>query len=180
MAGFLATTASAARDIAKPKGYPRRNLTIIVCYGARSGSNQMARALEGPAEKIMGQSISVINKPGGAGLSCQPDFVATPADGYTILQATDGIVTNYVAGRHNLNPRSDVIPLLTANIVPSQLYITAAGAECLSVPTDVSRRESVQALADAAFERFGAVHVLCNNAGVSVGGVPVADLTHQD
>lgn len=132
MAGFLATTASAARDIAKPKGYPRRNLTIIVCYGAGGGSDQMARALEGPAEKILGQSISVINKPGGAGLSCLPDYLSTPADGYTILQHTDGIVTNYVSGRHNVNPSSDIIPLLTANIVPSQLYINAKDKRFLS------------------------------------------------
>lgn len=58
--------------------------------------------------------------------------------------------------------------------------ITAIGGECLSVHTDVSRREAVQTLADAAFERFGAVHVLCNNAGVSAGGIPMAELEHQD
>lgn len=131
MAVIYATTASAAK-LVKPKGFPKRNLTIIVCYGAGGGSDQMARALEGPAEKIMGQSVSVINKPGGAGLACQPDFLSTPADGYTILQATDGIVTNYVAGRHNLDPSSDVIPLLTANIVPSQIYINAKDKRFLS------------------------------------------------
>ncbi|TVZ02149.1 SDR family NAD(P)-dependent oxidoreductase [Trebonia kvetii] len=36
----------------------------------------------------------------------------------------------------------------------------------LGVWTDVADVESVRALADAAVERFGAVHVLCNNAGV--------------
>ena len=40
----------------------------------------------------------------------------------------------------------------------------------VAVPTDVSDEASVQALADASFERFGAVHVLCNNAGVSTFG----------
>ncbi|MFI9531777.1 SDR family NAD(P)-dependent oxidoreductase [Nocardia fusca] len=38
--------------------------------------------------------------------------------------------------------------------------------EVLGVPTDVADADSVQALADAAVARFGAVHVLCNNAGV--------------
>jgi NAD(P)-dependent dehydrogenase (short-subunit alcohol dehydrogenase family) len=37
--------------------------------------------------------------------------------------------------------------------------------------TDVRHDEAVDALAAAAFERFGAVHVLCNNAGVGVGGL---------
>jgi NAD(P)-dependent dehydrogenase (short-subunit alcohol dehydrogenase family) len=37
----------------------------------------------------------------------------------------------------------------------------------VGVACDVSDAESVQALADAAVSRFGAVHVVCNNAGVS-------------
>jgi NAD(P)-dependent dehydrogenase (short-subunit alcohol dehydrogenase family) len=53
------------------------------------------------------------------------------------------------------------------------------GAECLAVRTDVSDQQSVQQLADAAFERFGAVHVLCNNAGVSTGG-GLENATYQD
>jgi NAD(P)-dependent dehydrogenase (short-subunit alcohol dehydrogenase family) len=36
--------------------------------------------------------------------------------------------------------------------------------------TDVSSYEAVEALADVAERRFGHVHVLCNNAGVSGGG----------
>ena len=35
---------------------------------------------------------------------------------------------------------------------------------------DVSDADAVQALADFAFDRFGAVHLLCNNAGVSPAG----------
>jgi NAD(P)-dependent dehydrogenase (short-subunit alcohol dehydrogenase family) len=44
--------------------------------------------------------------------------------------------------------------------------LEGAGHEVLACRTDVSKAEDVQALADAAVARFGAVHVLCNNAGV--------------
>jgi NAD(P)-dependent dehydrogenase (short-subunit alcohol dehydrogenase family) len=44
------------------------------------------------------------------------------------------------------------------------------GAEVLGVPTDVSERDQVLALADAAVARFGGVHVVCNNAGVATMG----------
>jgi NAD(P)-dependent dehydrogenase (short-subunit alcohol dehydrogenase family) len=48
----------------------------------------------------------------------------------------------------------------------------AFGADnVLGVPTDVRDDDAVDALAAAAFERFGTVHVLCNNAGVGVGGL---------
>jgi NAD(P)-dependent dehydrogenase (short-subunit alcohol dehydrogenase family) len=45
------------------------------------------------------------------------------------------------------------------------------GVGTLAVRTDVSKVESVQALADATMQRFGAVHLVCNNAGV--GGAAV-------
>jgi NAD(P)-dependent dehydrogenase (short-subunit alcohol dehydrogenase family) len=51
-------------------------------------------------------------------------------------------------------------------------HVAAHGVETLAVPTDVSKAEQVQALADAAVERFGAVHVVCNNAGVGGAGDP--------
>jgi NAD(P)-dependent dehydrogenase (short-subunit alcohol dehydrogenase family) len=41
----------------------------------------------------------------------------------------------------------------------------------IPVVTDVSDAKSVDALADRAFAEFGAVHVLCNNAGVFQGGL---------
>jgi NAD(P)-dependent dehydrogenase (short-subunit alcohol dehydrogenase family) len=49
--------------------------------------------------------------------------------------------------------------------------VETAGAEVVVVPTDVSRADQVDALARLAYERFGAVHLLCNNAGVFQAGV---------
>jgi NAD(P)-dependent dehydrogenase (short-subunit alcohol dehydrogenase family) len=49
--------------------------------------------------------------------------------------------------------------------------VETAGAEVVVAPTDVSRPGQVDALAGLAYERFGAVHLLCNNAGVFQGGI---------
>lgn len=43
------------------------------------------------------------------------------------------------------------------------------GGEVLGVATDVSRQQAVEELRDRTLERFGAVHVVCNNAGVAAG-----------
>jgi NAD(P)-dependent dehydrogenase (short-subunit alcohol dehydrogenase family) len=48
--------------------------------------------------------------------------------------------------------------------------LSDSGADVLSVVTDVSDGSSVESLRDKALERFGAVHVVHNNAGVAVGG----------
>jgi NAD(P)-dependent dehydrogenase (short-subunit alcohol dehydrogenase family) len=49
--------------------------------------------------------------------------------------------------------------------------LTAAGANVVAVRTDVARAADVEALAERAWSAFGAVHVLCNNAGVGGGGL---------
>ena len=48
--------------------------------------------------------------------------------------------------------------------------LQAQGTQAIAVPVDVASEPSVQALAEAAYGEYGAVHLLCNNAGV---GVPV-------
>lgn len=47
--------------------------------------------------------------------------------------------------------------------------LRAAGGEVTGVVTDVTRRESVEALRDATLAAYGAVHVVCNNAGIGAG-----------
>jgi NAD(P)-dependent dehydrogenase (short-subunit alcohol dehydrogenase family) len=57
--------------------------------------------------------------------------------------------------------------------------LAASGAHVLAQVCDVAREDSVRALADAALARFGAVHVVCNNAGVVTAG-PTHELSQQD
>ncbi len=44
------------------------------------------------------------------------------------------------------------------------------GVEVQTLQTDVSKQSQVEGLADLAYERFGQVNLLCNNAGVAVVG----------
>jgi NAD(P)-dependent dehydrogenase (short-subunit alcohol dehydrogenase family) len=48
--------------------------------------------------------------------------------------------------------------------------VAAAGSDGLAIRTNVAERADVDRLAERVFERYGAVHVLCNNAGVVVHG----------
>ncbi len=49
--------------------------------------------------------------------------------------------------------------------------VTATGAEAIAVRTDVADAAEIEALRDAALDTYGAVHVVCNNAGVAGGGL---------
>jgi NAD(P)-dependent dehydrogenase (short-subunit alcohol dehydrogenase family) len=52
--------------------------------------------------------------------------------------------------------------------------------EVTSLVTDVRRPEALEALADHTYSTFGACHLLCNNAGVSVAQLKVWETTPND
>jgi NAD(P)-dependent dehydrogenase (short-subunit alcohol dehydrogenase family) len=57
--------------------------------------------------------------------------------------------------------------------------LEARGTEVLCVRSDVTQRASVDALADAVWARFGAAHIVCNNAGIALAG-PLLEATPED
>jgi NAD(P)-dependent dehydrogenase (short-subunit alcohol dehydrogenase family) len=64
--------------------------------------------------------------------------------------------------------------VVLADVQPEPLAKTvdelrSDGITVIGVPTDVASQESVIALKDAAIAEYGAVHVLCNNAGIGAG-----------
>ncbi|MDI3423414.1 SDR family NAD(P)-dependent oxidoreductase [Streptomyces luteolus] len=69
---------------------------------------------------------------------------------------------------------ADGLKVVLADVEEAALDKAAAdlrgtGAEVHARVVDVSERDSVTELADAAYDAYGAVHVLCNNAGVGSG-----------
>ena len=57
--------------------------------------------------------------------------------------------------------------------------LAGGGADVLAVRCDVAEGESVRALRDQALDRFGAVHLVHNNAGVGLGG-PIWEVPESD
>jgi len=72
-----------------------------------------------------------------------------------------------------------VADLDEAGMAETVTGVAQAGRRGLAVKTDVSRLADVQALADRAFAELGAVHVVCNNAGVALWG-GLESVSHQD
>lgn len=71
------------------------------------------------------------------------------------------------AGRGMRIALADLEPEALAGTAKS---LEARGARVVAVRTDVSQADSVQALAERVLDAFGAVHLVCNNAGVFTGG----------
>ena len=58
--------------------------------------------------------------------------------------------------------------------------VRGLGARAIAIETDVSDRASVRNAAEATHEAFGALHVACNNAGVTIHGKSIALLTPEE
>jgi NAD(P)-dependent dehydrogenase (short-subunit alcohol dehydrogenase family) len=58
--------------------------------------------------------------------------------------------------------------------------IEALGAKAIALTVDVSDRASVARAADAVMGAFGRVHVVANNAGVSMSGTPVEHVKPEE
>jgi NAD(P)-dependent dehydrogenase (short-subunit alcohol dehydrogenase family) len=67
-----------------------------------------------------------------------------------------------------------------ARVTETARALEKDGVEVVPMRCDVARQSDVDALAQRALDRFGAVHVVCNNAGVAHGGVPTWESTLHD
>ena len=103
------------------------------------------------------------------------------------LSAKVAVITGGASGIGFATARrlaSQGVRLVLADIEASALdravtELAATGAAVEGVVCDVGDLKAVQHLADTAFEKMGAVHIVFHNAGVAVGG-PIAEMQHSD
>ncbi len=107
----------------KPGGFPERALTMVVPYGPAGGSGQVAQAMAQAVSALTDVSINRDHKPGGSGTVGMTAFMATPADGYTVLEHIDDASSAHALDSGRPNPAKDLIPLVISQITFSQIYI---------------------------------------------------------
>ncbi len=115
------TADMAAMD--KPGGFPERALTMIVPYGPGGGSGQVARAMAEAVTAVTKVNINRDHKPGGSGTVGMTAYMATPADGYNVLEHIDDASSAHALDSSKPNPAEDLIPLVTSQVTFSQVYI---------------------------------------------------------
>jgi len=107
----------------KPDGYPARALSMVVPYGPAGGSGQVSQAMARAVSDLTGVSINRNHKPGGSGTVGMTAYMATPADGYAVMEHIDDASSAHALDSGRPNPASDLIPLVISQITFSQVYI---------------------------------------------------------
>lgn len=83
---------------ARAQAFPARELTGIIMWGAGGATDVVARALTPIAERALGQSIVLQNRPGGAGAISVQAVATAPADGHTLLYGAENPQLHKILG----------------------------------------------------------------------------------
>ena len=106
--------------------YPSRPVQLLVAYPAGGGTDTLARQVAEALVRELGQSVVVINKPGGAGLIGTSAAMRAAPDGYTLLLD---------AGNSTLRPAiepatpfkaSDFVPVALLTETPVALVVSGS------------------------------------------------------
>jgi len=93
--------------------YPSRAITLVVPFGAGSGTDVMARALADELSKMLGQPVIVDNRPGGSSIPAAEFVTRAAPDGYTLFMGGN---TTHSANPHlfkdlRYDPLKDFTPI---------------------------------------------------------------------
>ncbi len=115
VAALIAASALGALPAAPAFGqaYPARPITFVVPFTAGSATDQLARALGTSITEQTKQAVVVDNKAGASGMLGAQAVARAPADGYTVLIATN---TTHAANEHlyrkvSYDPVKDFVPV---------------------------------------------------------------------
>jgi len=76
------------------QSYPDHPIKWIVPFAPGGGGDTTARLVSREAEKLIGQSFVIENRPGAATILGMQALLAAPADGYTVFSGNDSLATN--------------------------------------------------------------------------------------
>ncbi|HUA54394.1 MAG TPA: tripartite tricarboxylate transporter substrate binding protein [Candidatus Sulfotelmatobacter sp.] len=121
----LACLVTAAAALAQP--YPTKPITIVHGFGAGGGADILLRAVTPAMSERLEQPV-VIDYKVGAGGNIAFSYVArSEPDGYTLLMATPGLITNpFVYAAAQYDPLRDFTPVGPIGSVPQVLVVNPA------------------------------------------------------
>ena len=104
--------------------YPSRPVKIVVPYAAGGSTDILTRIVANKLTGRVGQSFIVENRPGANGIIGSEAVARSPADGYTILMATNGQTIN-VGLYPNLpvDIEKDFVPIVNVAAMPNLIVV---------------------------------------------------------
>ncbi|MCW5633718.1 MAG: tripartite tricarboxylate transporter substrate binding protein [Rubrivivax sp.] len=114
--------------LAAGQTYPSRAIQMVIPYPAGGTTDVMARALQEPLQKALGQTILVENKAGAAGVLAAREVARGRPDGHQLLFVNSGIltVTPHVQKDAGFDAVKEFAPVALATMAPLFVLVPAS------------------------------------------------------
>jgi tripartite-type tricarboxylate transporter receptor subunit TctC len=124
---LAAASLALAPAFASAQAFPSKPMKILVPFTAGSGADSSSRFYGDQLAKLLGQTVTVENKPGGSGVIAVQAARQAPADGHTILMGSNSPVVVNAITIKNLayDPFKDLRPLFGLAISPVAFAVRA-------------------------------------------------------
>lgn len=174
-----ALTALALAPLAsQAQTWPSRPVHILIPYPAGGTTDVMARALQEPLQKALGQPVVIENKSGAAGVVAIRELTRARPDGHSIAFVNSGIVsvTPHVQKEVGFDGVKDIAPVALVTVAP--LFVLVPGSlpvSDLRTFIEFAKKQSAPlAFASAGVGSFGHLssELFAQAAGLKMTHVP--------
>src|SRR5688500_10056058 len=113
MRRLVSILALALLSCAAQAQFPTKPIRVVVPFPAGSATDTVARVLSASVSQAIGQTLVVENKAGADGAIAAAEVAKSPADGYTLLMATNSPMSAVPAMKKVLpyDPVADFTPI---------------------------------------------------------------------
>lgn len=96
--------------------WPAKPIKVIVNFPAGGAADQIARAISQPLQESLKQPVVIENRAGANGNVGGEAVARAPADGYTLLMSSGGMVSvnPHLYSRMSFDPAKDLVPVAAA------------------------------------------------------------------
>jgi len=99
-----------------PNTWPAKPIKVIVNFPPGGAADQIARAISQPLQEALKQPVVIENRAGANGNVGGEAVARAPADGYTLLMSSGGMVSvnPHLYARMSFDPAKDLVPVAAA------------------------------------------------------------------
>lgn len=163
---------------AQAQSWPSRPIHVLIPYPAGGTTDVMARALQEPLQKALGQPVVVENKSGAAGVVAIRELTRARPDGHAIAFVNSGIVsvTPHVQKDVGFDGVKDIAPVALVTVAP--LFVLVPGSlpvtDLKSFIEHAKKQPNPLAYASAGVGSFGHLssELFAKAAGLKMTHVP--------
>lgn len=156
--GVAAALAAPWSAQAQAQDYPSKPVRVLIGFPPGQATDVLGRAIAQKLQEAWGQQFVVDNKPGASGTIATQLALQAPADGYTLLVSSSGVlaVNPWLMTKLPYDPVKDLAPVAGVAVVPLVL-----------VANPQFQPASVKDLVAAAKAKPGAINYASSGIGIT-------------